>query len=167
VLDPPWPSTDAALPYPKLGLEEIAGLPIPQLLNADAVVWLWTTNTFLFEAERLAREAWGLNYRNLLTWAKDRVGTGHWLRGQTEHCLLLTRGKPTLRLGSYSTLLTADVREHSRKPDEFYALVERVCPGNRLELFARQRRPGWQVWGSEPDRYPPQTNTNDMAGEAA
>jgi len=121
VLDPPWPSTDAALPYPKLGLEEIAGLPIPQLLNADAVVWLWTTNTFLFEAERLAREAWGLNYRNLLTWAKDRVGTGHWLRGQTEHCLLLTRGKPTLRLGSYSTLLTADVREHSRKPDEFYS----------------------------------------------
>jgi N6-adenosine-specific RNA methylase IME4 len=92
----------------------------------------------------------------LLTWAKDRAGTGPWLRGQTEHCLLFTRGKPVFLSGGHSTLLSAKVREHSRKPDEFYALVEATCPGSKLELFARERRAGWQVWGAEPDRFPAQ-----------
>jgi len=69
-----------------------------------------------------------------------RKGTGEWLRGQTEHCLLAARGKPVFIHGSYTTVLRASRREHSRKPDEFYTLVEDTCPGSRLELFARQAR---------------------------
>ena len=88
-----------------------------------------------------------------MTWAKDRVGTGRWLRGQTEQCLLLSRGQPVVTLGSQSTLLQGPVREHSRKPEEFYGLVESLCPGRKLELFARQQRPGWEAWGAETDKF--------------
>jgi hypothetical protein len=78
-----------------------------------------------------------------------RKGTGEWLRGQTEHCLLAARGKPVFIHGSYTTVLRASRREHSRKPDEFYTLVEDTCPGSRLELFARQARAGWQAFGDQ------------------
>jgi N6-adenosine-specific RNA methylase IME4 len=152
VIDPPWPQ-EGELPYPTMPLERIAALPVPELLNADGIVWLWGTNGFLFEAERIAREHWQLELRGLLTWAKDRVGTGPWLRGQTEHCLLLSRGKP-LFLGGPSTLLVAPAREHSRKPEKFYRLVEESCPGAKLELFARETRPGWQAWGTETTHFP-------------
>jgi N6-adenosine-specific RNA methylase IME4 len=97
----------------------------------------------------------------MITWGKQRCGTGSWLRGQTEHCLLFSRGKPVLTLTTQSTLLLAPGREHSRKPDEFYALVASLCPGRRLELFARERRRGWTSWGAETDRF------NPSRGEAA
>jgi N6-adenosine-specific RNA methylase IME4 len=77
------------------------------------------------------------------------MGTGEWLRGQTEHCLLAARGKPVFIHGSYTTVLNAARREHSRKPDEFYTLVEATSPGNRLELFARQARAGWHAFGDQ------------------
>jgi N6-adenosine-specific RNA methylase IME4/ParB-like chromosome segregation protein Spo0J len=153
VLDPPWPE-QGELPYPTMSLEQIAALPIPHLLSEEGFVWLWTTNRFLFEAEPIGRERWGLERRGTLSWAKDRLGTGFPLRGQTEHCLLFSRGAPLFLSGAASTLLTGPVREHSRKPDEFYALVERHCPGTKLELFARERRPGWQAWGAETERFP-------------
>ena len=151
--DPPWPYDDEKLPYPPMSLEAIAELRVPELLAEDAYLWLWTTNAFLFEAKQIAVGSWGLRYRIMLTWAKDRVGTGGPLRGQTEHCLLLSRGDPVATPSNQSTLLVAPVREHSRKPDEFYALVESLCPGRQLEMFARERRPGWQAWGAEPDRF--------------
>jgi N6-adenosine-specific RNA methylase IME4/ParB-like chromosome segregation protein Spo0J len=153
ICDPPWPLQSGALPYPTMSLEEIAALPVPDLLAEDACLWLWTTNAFLFEAYRIATEDWRLTYRTTLTWAKNRPGTGSWLRGQSEHCLLLSRGTPVLTLGGQTTLLRAKAREHSRKPDEFFALVESLCPGSKLELFACERRPGWQAWGAEPDRF--------------
>lgn len=96
----------------------------------------------------------GFDYKTCLTWVKDRVNPGLWLMGQTEHCLLGARGRPTVLGTSTPTVLHAARREHSRKPDEFFALVERICPGRKLELFARTRRPGWQVWGLETDRFP-------------
>jgi N6-adenosine-specific RNA methylase IME4/ParB-like chromosome segregation protein Spo0J len=152
VLDPPWPE-QGELPYPTMSLDEITALPIPALLAEEGFVWLWTTNRFLFEAERIGGERWGLERRGLLTWAKDRLGTGFPLRGQTEHCLLFGRGQPLFLPGDASTLLKGPVREHSRKPDQFYELVERHCPGTKLELFARERRPGWQPWGAETERF--------------
>jgi N6-adenosine-specific RNA methylase IME4 len=79
---------------------------------------------------------------------KDRMGTGEWLRGQTEHCLVCARGKPVVRLTNQTTVLNGVRREHSRKPDDFYLLVEQLCPGNKLELFARQVRDGWQAYGN-------------------
>lgn len=81
------------------------------------------------------------------------MGTGEWLRGQTEHCLLAVRGKPVFLHGRHSTALTATRREHSRKPEEFYALVEATCPGSKLELFARQVREGWTGFGNDMGRF--------------
>jgi N6-adenosine-specific RNA methylase IME4 len=150
-IDPPWP-LECALPYPTMPLEQIAALPVSDLLAEDAVVWLWTTNSFLQKAFGVV-EGWGVEYRTKLEWAKDRVGTGTLLRGQTEPCLVFTRGRPRVTLTTQSTLLVAPVREHSRKPDEFYALVESLCPGSKLELFAREPRPGWDAWGAEPNKF--------------
>ena len=149
VADPPWEyASGNSLPYPTMPLNKIRALPVQDLSEQDAILWLWTTNTHLRVAFEIA-EAWGFEYKTALTWAKDRMGTGEWLRGQTEHCLLAARGKPVFVHGNYATVLSAARREHSRKPDEFYALVEATCPGSRLELFARQVRPGWQAFGSQ------------------
>lgn len=156
VLDPPWPYAAAMLPYPPMSLAEIAALPIGELLADDAIVWLWTTNAFLYDAQRIAREDWQLIERNVLTWDKQRPGTGHWLRGETEHCLLLSRGKPVFVQNNNTTILHVRSREHSRKPDEFYRLVEETCPGTKAELFARQQRPGWQAHGAETNLFPAQ-----------
>ena len=81
-------------------------------------------------------DAWGFAYKTMLTWGEQKIGVGDWLRGQTEHCLLAIRGRPTVVHTNQSTLLLANTREHSRKPDEFYELVESLCPGSKLELFS-------------------------------
>lgn len=156
VADPPWrydnraddASHRTANPYPDMSTPEIMAMPVRDIAHDDAILWLWTTNAFMEHAFGIAR-AWGFEPRTILTWAKDRMGTGDWLRGQTEHCLLAVRGRPTVLLGNQTTLLSAPLREHSRKPDEFYALVEGLCPGSKVELFAREARPGWSLWGAE------------------
>ena len=76
------------------------------------------------------------------------MGTGDWLRGQSEHCLLCVRGRPVVNLTNQTTIIHGAVRDHSRKPDEFYRMVEFLCPGAKVELFAREKRLGWQmhVW---------------------
>jgi N6-adenosine-specific RNA methylase IME4 len=160
VVDPPWPyalrrpTVNDSRGYPEyaaMTLEEIQALPIAESATEDAVLWLWTTNAFLEEAFVICRN-WGFQYRTLLTWGKNKIGLGDWLRGQTEHCLMASRGSPAVNLSNQSTLLRADVREHSRKPDEFYALVESLCPApkrGRLDVFAREPREGWRVWGHE------------------
>jgi N6-adenosine-specific RNA methylase IME4 len=138
-----------------MSIDAIRALPVTNLAHDDALLWLWTTNSYLREAFSVV-DSRGFRHKTVLTWAKDRIGTGDWLRGQTEHCLLAVRGRPVVTLTSQSTLLTGPLREHSRKPDEFYALVESLCPaptGGRLELFARQARPGWAAMGAEIDRF--------------
>ena len=156
VADPPWPyekrpddlTHRARLPYPEMTLDAIRALPVADLAADDAILWLWTTNAHLEEAYTVVR-AWGFTPKTMLTWGKNRMGTGDWLRGQAEHCLMAVRGKPTVLLTNQTTLLTAPVGAHSAKPDEFYALVEALCPGSKVDLFARQARPGWAVWGAE------------------
>ena len=159
VADPPWPyqresdaSHRSANPYPSMTLEAIAALPVAELSHADAVLWLWATNAHLESAHRIAAE-WGFTPKTALTWDKKRIGLGDWLRNQTEHCLMAVKGRPVVELRGQSTLLAAARREHSRKPDEFYQLVEELCPGSKLELFARERRPGWQSFGAELERF--------------
>jgi N6-adenosine-specific RNA methylase IME4 len=159
VADPPWsddhratdPSRRGTPPYPVISVEEICAMDIASLAHEDAVLWLWTTNRHLREAFQVV-EAWGFTYKTMLTWAKDKMGLGDWLRGQTEHCFLAARGRPTLTLSNHTTLLHGPRREHSRKPDEFFALVEGLCPGSKVELFCREPRPGWVVWGDEVPR---------------
>lgn len=153
VADPPWQyDTGSSLPYPTMPIEEIKAMPVRELADENATLWLWTTNTHLPVAFDVLA-AWGFEYKTILTWVKDRMGTGEWLRGQTEHCLLGARGKPVFLHGSDGTALEAARREHSRKPEEFYALVERVCPGSRVELFARQQREGWRAFGNDTKLY--------------
>ena len=129
------------------------GLAASDIADEDAILWLWTTNAHLRVAFDVVK-SWGFEYKTLLTWVKDRMGTGEWLRGQTEHCLLATRGKPVFIHGNHTTVLKALRREHSRKPEEFYILVEATCPGSKVELFARQARAGWQVFGNQTDLFP-------------
>jgi N6-adenosine-specific RNA methylase IME4 len=140
VADPPWQyDTGNSLPYPTMAIDEIKAIPVGDIADENATLWLWTTNTHLPVAFDVLT-AWGFEYKTILTWVKDRMGTGEWLRGQTEHCLLGARGKPVFLHGSDSTALEAARREHSRKPAQFYDLVERICPGSRVELFSRQQR---------------------------
>jgi N6-adenosine-specific RNA methylase IME4 len=160
VLDPPWhydkrpedASQRGSLPYPSMTLEEIKALPIADMAADDCILWLWTTNAHLFDCPRLL-SAWGFTHKTVLTWGKDRMGCGDWLRGQTEHCILAVRGQPVVKLTNQTTLLTAPVREHSRKPEEFYVLVESLCPGSKVELFQRTPRPGWAGHGNETTRF--------------
>jgi N6-adenosine-specific RNA methylase IME4 len=154
--DPPWRyehrqgdlSKIGALPYPTMTLDQIKALQVRSLAAKDAILWLWTTNTHLPHAFEVAR-AWGFEYKTMLTWVKNRPGLGDWLRGATEHCLMCVRGRPVVTLTNQSTALPAKVREHSRKPEEFFRLVESLCPGHKVELFARERRRGWQAHGSD------------------
>jgi len=156
VADPPWTyasrSTDqthrARNPYPDMTLDEICAMPVADLAAEDCILWLWTTNAHMREAFDVL-DAWGFTHKTILTWVKDRMGTGDWLRGRTEHCLVAVRGRPTVLLTNQTTVLHGPLREHSRKPDEFYALVESLCPGSKVELFARQARDGWVAHGSE------------------
>ena len=154
VLDPPWPYE--SLPYPSMSLEAIATLPLGDLLSADSLVGLWTTDRFLKDALVIATERWALELRKVVVWDKVRAGRPTpWLRGQTEYCLLLTRGRPIFEPGNLTNLIREQAREHSRKPDAFYALVEQTCPARpRLEMFARERREGFEAWGAEVDFFP-------------
>ena len=149
VADPPWRyDTGASLPYPTMAIHEIKAMPIRQIADENATLWLWTTNAHLPVAFEVVA-AWGFEYKTLLTWVKDRMGTGDWLRGKTEHCLLGARGRPVFLHGNHTTALEAVRREHSRKPEEFYSLVKATCPGSKLELFAREQRAGWIGFGDQ------------------
>ncbi len=156
VADPPWPyelrqadpSHRGACPYPSMTVDAIMALNVPEVAHDDCVLWLWTTNSHLPVSFDVIK-AWGFEYKTLLTWAKDRAGVGNWLRGKTEHCLMAVRGRPTVRLTNQSTLLPAKRRGHSSKPEAFYEMVEKLCPGSRVELFQRRPREGWVGHGDE------------------
>lgn len=160
VSDPPWqydkragdPTHRGDLPYPSMTTEEICRLPVPALAHEDCILWLWTTNAFMRDAFNVL-DAWGFEEKTILTWVKDRMGLGDWLRGRTEHCIMAIRGKPTVLLTNQTTALEAAGREHSRKPEKFYALVETLCPGSRVEMFARSPREGWWSWGAENGKF--------------
>lgn len=166
VADPPWKydlrDEDAThrgvTPYPPMPTSAICALPIRALAHDDAVLWMWTTNGHLLGADGVSDalevvKAWGFAPKALLTWTKDRLGLGTYLRNKTEHCILAIRGKPTITLASETTILEGSVREHSRKPESFYELVEAVTPGSKVELFARTPRAGWAVWGAETTKF--------------
>jgi N6-adenosine-specific RNA methylase IME4 len=133
----------------------VDGVPVPYLAAEHSHLYLWATNNYLMDAGEVM-EAWGFRYVTAITWAKDgKAGLGQYFRGRTEHLLFGVRGKPgyrTLPTGKRAqgtTLVTAPRQEHSRKPDVFHDIIERVSKGPYLELFARRPRAGWDVWGNE------------------
>jgi len=154
--DPPWDiqqkgERGAEQHYPLMTLDRIKAMPVSQLAAEDAHLWLWVTNATLRDGYDVA-EAWGFTVRSPLTWVKFRLGLGNYLRNATEHLLFATRGRAPVNFRSQPTWVNAPVQDHSHKPEEQYALIERVSSGPYLELFAR-RRPAstadWSVWGNE------------------
>jgi N6-adenosine-specific RNA methylase IME4 len=158
VVDLPWPyeahkqdpSRHPAHPYPEMTIEQICAVPVGEHMTEDAILRLWVTNFHIWFAPRVL-ESWGFTPRTILTWGKTQMTTGDWLRGQTEHAVLAVRGKPPVQLVAQTTLLLAPRRgPNSRKPDEFYRLVEEPCPAPRyVEFFAREARPRWDGFGDE------------------
>lgn len=174
VADPPWrfrtwsetnQQRSASRYYDLMTTEDILAMPVADLAADDAVLFLWAINPMLPQAIQ-TMEAWGFRYKTVaFTWAKTtkrtdaswapkwHLGLGYWTRANTETCLLGVKGKPK-RIGKgVRQLLIAPPREHSRKPDEFFAAVEQLVPGPYLELFARQSRPGWTSWGNQTDKF--------------
>lgn len=173
VADPPWPYPDDArgwgighgrrswrngrerqrAPYPSMPLTEIEALPVDDLAAAEAHVYIWTTNRHLHAAFHVM-ERWGFRYAQALVWAK--VPQASMLGGafgmNAEYVLFGRRGvlATTAREpSSWFEWPRAGRGAHSRKPDAFLDLVERVSPGPYLELFARRQRLGWDTWGNE------------------
>ena len=136
--------------YAVMDLEDICALPIADLAEEDAHLYLWVTNPLLFWGEQVIK-AWGFEYRTIITWEKQgTLGMGFHFRNQTEHCLFATRGKlPIPPEKRVKTIFQAPKKRHSQKPELFYDIVERVSPGPYLELFARRNRFNWDTWGNE------------------
>ena len=154
-----WDKTSigAMTKYPLMNTEDICALPVADVADNDAHLYLWTTNAFMREAHEVA-EAWGFRQKTILTWCKVKPdGTpsmkmGYYFRGATEHCLFAVRGKMRLNVRNLPTaFLWPRIGQHSRKPDSFFEMVETATPGPRLELFARRPREGWVTLGNEAD----------------
>lgn len=158
VLDPPWDWGDegdqdqlgrARPTYATMPFAEVAALPVADLTDQDAHLYLWITNRSLPKGFALLSE-WGFRYVTCLTWCKPSIGMGNYYRGSTEHVLFGIRGSQPLKRRDVGTwFAAARPGSHSSKPPEFYALVESCSPGPYLEMFARQERLGWTVWGAE------------------
>lgn len=170
--DPPWrfvnrtgkmaPEHRRLSRYGTMGLDEIAALPVAEVAAEVAHLYLWVPNALLPEGLRIL-SAWGFAYKSNLVWHKvrkdggsDGRGVGFYFRNVTELVLFGTRGRGarTLAPGRRQVnLLATRKREHSRKPDELYAIAEACSPGPRLEIFARGTRPGWTGWGDQAEGY--------------
>ena len=167
--DPPWRfvnRTGKVAPehrrldrYNTLSIDEICALGVASAAADDAHLYLWVPNALLAEGLRVI-EAWGFRYVSNIVWAKRRLdggpdgrGVGFYFRNVTELILFGVRGSMrTLAPGRKQVnMIETRKREHSRKPDEQYELIERCSPGPYLELFARYPQPGWTVWGDEAD----------------
>lgn len=163
VIDPPWPikkimrvvrpMQKEALDYPTMSIDEIAEIPIPKLAYEDGChVYLWVTQKYLPIGLGLF-ETWGVKYQCLLTWVKPGGITPFTWMYNTEHVLFGRIGSLPLLKNGIKLSFSEPTREHSRKPEIFYDIVKTASPGPRLELFARQPREGFTVWGDETDRF--------------
>ncbi|OLR89552.1 MT-A70 family methyltransferase [Actinokineospora bangkokensis] len=158
LVDPPWQlgqtgDRGAERHYPLMSLERIKAMPVADLAANNSFLFLWVTNATLRDGYDVA-EGWGFTVKNQITWIKFRLGLGNPIRNATEHLLVATKGKPQVKMRSQPSWINAPVQAHSHKPEEQYALIERLADGPYLELFAR-RRPSssadWAVWGNQID----------------
>jgi N6-adenosine-specific RNA methylase IME4 len=163
-VDPPWPyegeskkttSFDSvgrrvANPYPEMSITDIKKIKMP--LMEDSVVLLWTTHKFLPDAFEILKE-WGMDYKATLVWNKEKIGMGAWFRMQCEFCLVGIKGKPYWENTIFRDILNEPRREHSRKPDSFFTMIETITKGRRLEYFSREKRDGWEVFGNDINKF--------------
>ena len=156
--DPPWrydyAETDNRAienQYPTMPIEDICALPVASIATDDCVLFLWATSPKLIEALDVVK-AWGFTYKTCMVWAKDKIGMGYYARQQHELLLIATRGAPPTPAPADrpSSVIAATRGEHSAKPDEFYAVIERMYPAlPKIELFCRSPRDGWSAWGNQ------------------
>lgn len=145
--------------YPCMTLASMRAMPV-QLLAADnCALVMWAVAPLLPEALALM-EFYGFTYKTAGAWGKQSstgaklaFGPGYILRSAAEFYLIGTRGEPRIRSHSIRNLIMAPIREHSRKPDQLHSDIEKLFRGPYVELFARQRRSGWDCWGNETDRF--------------
>lgn len=163
--DPPWSYRDkaksgergAAYKYPTQTLEWIKSLDVEGLAKRDCVLFLWVTMPQL-QAGLDTIKAWGFEYKTVaFTWVKTNkkktspfMGMGNWTRANAELCLLGVRGKPKRMSASVHSVVLSPIERHSKKPDEVRERIT-ILMGDlpRVELFARQKTPGWDAWGNE------------------
>jgi N6-adenosine-specific RNA methylase IME4 len=168
--DPPWqfqnrtgkmaPEHKRLNRYETMHLDDILGLPVRSLADDTAHLYLWVPNALVPDGLRVL-EAWGFQYKSNIVWHKirkdggpDGRGVGFYFRNVTELVLFGVRGKNARTLApgrSQVNYLATQKREHSRKPDEMYDIIEACSPGPYLELFARGTRAKWSVWGEQAD----------------
>jgi len=171
--DPPWKyvtysERSASRHYKVMTFEEIATLPVRDVAAPDAWLFLWVPGPHLPFGLQLM-ERWGFRYSGkAFAWAKQNpsgvgwhMGTGFTTRKNTEDCLLGRRGRPPIKAHDVRELIVAPRRKHSQKPDEQYALIERLVDGPYVELFARQHRRNWHCWGNETDKFEPEYDAQD------
>jgi N6-adenosine-specific RNA methylase IME4 len=183
--DPPWqfqnrtgkmaPEHKRLSRYPTMSLQEIKDLPVEAVVKDTAHLYLWVPNALLAEGLQVM-DHWGFTYKTNLIWYKirkdggpDRRGVGFYFRNVTEMILFGVRGKNarTLQPGrSQENIISTQKREHSRKPDEQYALIESCSSGPFIELFARGPRKNWFVWGNQAEEYAPSWDTYSNQSQA-
>jgi N6-adenosine-specific RNA methylase IME4 len=162
--DPPWPyegeskeittydpnGRRVANPYPEMSIEQIKLIEVPS--SDNSVVFLWTTHKFINDAFDILK-TWGFQYKATLVWDKEKMGMGAWLRMQCEFCLIGIKGKPYWDNTKYRDIIRESRREHSRKPDSFFEMVENITLGRKLEYFSREKRNGWEVFGNDINKF--------------
>lgn len=176
--DPPWqflnrtgkmaPEHKRLNRYSTMDTQKICALPVGESAATTAHLYLWVPNALLPEG-LLVMSAWGFSYKSNIVWYKTRKdggpdgrGVGFYFRNVTELLLFGVRGKNarTREAGRRQVnIIPAQKREHSRKPDEAYDIIESCSPGPYLELFARGTRPGWTAWGNQAEEYAPTWST--------
>lgn len=184
--DPPWrfqnktgkvaPEHKRLARYPTLTLAEIEDLPVEDVVEETAYLYLWVPNALLPEGLQVM-QSWGFRYKTNLIWYKvrqdggpDRRGVGFYFRNVTEMLLFGVRGKHARTLApgrSQENIILSRKREHSRKPDEQYPIIEACSPGPFLELFARGARQGWFTWGNQSKDYTPTWTTYSNHSQSA
>ncbi len=169
--DPPWkfqnrtgkvaPEHKRLYRYDTMTNEDIIAMPVKEIALDLSHLYLWVPNAFVETGLQVMR-AWGFEYKTMLIWYKirkdggpDRRGVGFYFRNVTEIILFGVRG--SLRTGkqgrSQENIILSQKRGHSRKPDEIFPIIEACSPGPYLELFARQKRKGWESWGNETEKF--------------
>lgn len=156
VVDPPWAyylrrrdkTHRGRCTYDDMTVDQIGAVPVGDWAEANAHLYLWTTNNHIEHAHGIVR-GWGFEPKTVLTWVKNVFGVGGYYRNSTEHIVFAVRGTLPTQRKDVATHFKAPRGRHSEKPAAFYDMVESMSPGPYLDVFARKQRMGWDVAGNE------------------
>ena len=161
VIDPPWNYGDVHLyhvdgwrvsaPYPEMSQEELKKIELPAADNC--VLCIWTPNQFIWDAKDLM-DNWGFQYRFMFIWNKQKMGVGRRIRMQCEFCIVGLKGNPVFKdVHDIRDIIEEPRREHSRKPEKFYQIIDSLFAGRKLDYFSREQREGWFSYGNDTSKF--------------